>query len=1243
MPARHIQKNKIAARAHTVSMILIIIFLVLITVTVALMAAGAADNSPFNIMILPALLAAALCAFIVYAITGNLVRQFVSQPNAMRELERRDQILEAVNRLAGMLLSSLDEGNFESSLREGMEMLGHCMDIDRIYIWKNEMQDGVLHFVQQYEWLTARGRMTMHVPDKASLSYANYPEWYAGFKNGSCINGPLDSMPEHTQMRLKPYGVKSILLIPMFLNDQFWGFVDFNDCHQERTFTDEEVSILRSGSLMMVNAVNRYTQSIKIREGNEMVQVLLDATPLCCNLWNKDIQVILCNEAAVKLYNAQDKQECLDRFFDFSPKCQPDGQLSVDKAVINIKKAFDEGLYVFEWMHQTLDGTPIPSEITLVRTNYGGEYVVAGFTRDMRPYNQMMQGIQQRDAMLQTVNQISAILLQSEVDAFVANLWHCMGMMARIADVDRVYIWKNHYKEGHLCCTQLYEWSEGAEPQQGNEYTVDIIYSETIPDWEEKLPRGHCINGLVRSLSAKEQAQLMPQGIISILVVPVFVQDYFWGFVGFDDCHNERVFSENEETILRSASLLIANAILRNEMTANIRETAARLEAVISNYSGVIWSVDKDNMITLFSGLSLNRLGASSSALEGKPLDAAQQQYPEMNIVKRVKSTLEEGPQDWISEFGDRVYRSHTTQVFDEDGKTSGVVGSIDEITDMIRLQTDLEDALEKAQAASQAKTNFLSNMSHEIRTPMNAIIGMTTIGKYAPDLEKKDYAFDKIEGTSNHLLGIINDILEMSKIEAGKFELSSVRFSVEKLLQRVVNVINFRVDEKHQNFSVHIDRNIPPLLSGDDQRLAQVITNLLSNAVKFTPDEGSIHLGAYLEKYENGQYTLKIEVKDDGIGISVEQQERLFTSFEQAENSTSRKFGGTGLGLAISKHIVELMGGEIWIESELGRGATFSFTVPLRGDGIEAKDMVLPGVHWGNVRMLAVDDDPETLQWFADIAAQFKVVCDTAASGEQAMQKIAAGKPYNIFFIDWKMPGMNGIELSKKIKSLGTGNSVIIMISALEWNEIEEEAKAAGVNGFLPKPLFSSSVADCVNEYIGARGEDSAEKENDEESYAETFAGFRILLAEDVEINREIVLTMLEPSGVQIDCAENGFDAVKMFSDSPENYDLIFMDMQMPGVDGLEATRRIRKIEAEIKKKKAAESVKGSLGKSFTEGETRSYNGNLRTQIPIIAMTANVFKEDVEKCLQAGMNDHIGKPLDFGEVMQKLRHYLKS
>jgi len=399
-------------------------------------------------------------------------------------------------------------------------------------------------------------------------------------------------------------------------------------------------------------------------------------------------------------------------------------------------------------------------------------------------------------------------------------------------------------------------------------------------------------------------------------------------------------------------------------------------------------------------------------------------------------------------------------------------------------MERDLEMAFAEATAASKAKSDFLANMSHEIRTPMNAIIGMVHIGKSSEEPLKKDYSFNRIEDASQLLLGIINDVLDMSKIEAGKFELTHKSFNIEDTIQKVVNVVKFRADEKNHTLTVQTDERIPPNLYGDEQRLAQVITNLAGNAVKFTPENGSIDITAKVTKDENGICTVQISVTDTGIGINSEQKDKLFDSFHQVENSSTRNFGGTGLGLTISKNIVELMGGEIWVDSKPDEGSVFSFTVEL-------------------------------------------------------------------FYI-------------------------------ADANDYDD---------------FTDPV-DFLSDF--------------EHSSGGSLKGKNILLVEDVDINREIVMSLLEPSGVIIDCATNGAEAVKMFTESPDKYELIFMDLQMPQMDGYEATRMIRTLD-----------------------DPRAL------KIPIIAMTANVFKEDIEKCLKYGMNDHIGKPIDIDEILSLLRQYL--
>jgi signal transduction histidine kinase/ActR/RegA family two-component response regulator len=399
-------------------------------------------------------------------------------------------------------------------------------------------------------------------------------------------------------------------------------------------------------------------------------------------------------------------------------------------------------------------------------------------------------------------------------------------------------------------------------------------------------------------------------------------------------------------------------------------------------------------------------------------------------------------------------------------------IAKLEEAGEQIRI------ALIKAQEASRAKSDFLSTMSHEMRTPMNAIIGMTHIGKKGDSIEEKNNALNKITNASSHLLGVINDVLDMAKIEANKLEFAPVKFNFEKMLQRVMTVINFRIDEKLQQLSINIDKNIPVCLVGDDHRLAQVITNLLSNAVKFTPEGGEIQLDASLS-YETDEYCeLRIEVTDNGIGVAPEHHDKLFGMFEQAESGISREYGGTGLGLVISKNIIELMGGKIWVESELGKGTRFTFTIK-------------------------------------------------AQRGET--------------------------------ESAGEGK-----------------------------------------------------KENHEESiqHVNDFSGKKLLIAEDIEINREILIALLEDSGITIDCAENGQIALDKLEAAPDKYDMVLMDVQMPKMDGLEATKRIR-----------AMSIK----------------------LPIVAMTANVFKEDVETCIAAGMDDHLGKPIDTDKLFDTLRKYLRG
>ena len=527
-----------------------------------------------------------------------------------------------------------------------------------------------------------------------------------------------------------------------------------------------------------------------------------------------------------------------------------------------------------------------------------------------------------------------------------------------------------------------------------------------------------------------------------------------------------------------------------------------------------------------------------------------------------------------------------------------------------IRKNNALKEEIIKVQQANEAKSNFLSVMSHEMRTPLNAIIGMTAIGKDAQDAVRKDYALKKIEDASASLLGIINDVLDMAKIEANKLELSPIEYNIERMLRNVISVVKFRMVEKQQKFNIHFDFKVPYFIVGDDQRLSQILTNLLSNASKFTPENGNIQLNITLDNKEDGGCQLRFEVIDDGIGISHSQQEKLFQAFSQAENGTSRTFGGTGLGLALSKRIVDLMDGSIWVESELGKGAKFIFTVKTACGKQHLSSLLSPGIQYENIKILVVDDDTFMLEYFSTIFNQIGIRCDVVSGSSEALRMIDENGDYDIYFIDWLMIGMEGSELTKRIKERKFENESVVTMLSGDLTLSKGDAFKAGVDKFIMKPLFALTIIERINECLEvktARQEETLTKVTSGQ-----FCGKKLLLAEDIEINREIIISLLDELGLIIDEAENGQEAFEKVKADPERYDLVFMDLQMPKMDGLDATRQIRSLPDE----------------------------HIKT-LPIIALTANVFKEDVEKCLKAGMNGHIGKPVNMDEILEILKKYL--
>jgi signal transduction histidine kinase/CheY-like chemotaxis protein len=573
-----------------------------------------------------------------------------------------------------------------------------------------------------------------------------------------------------------------------------------------------------------------------------------------------------------------------------------------------------------------------------------------------------MKEVLKQDTLLKAVNIAAALLMSCRSEDFEETMRESMKIVTRSVDADRMFVRKNEERDGLMYTVPVYRWPAG-ETGCGvdDELMNDVAYDETIPSWWNSLKAGITINRHVSDLPDIEREYMTRFGIKSILMIPVFIDNEFWGFLSIDDCRRKRLFNDTEKGILNSAGLLIVSSILRNDSTEN--------------------------------------------------------------LIK----------------------------------------------------------AREEATSSAKSKSRFLANMSHEMRTPLNAVIGMATIAKNSSgDLKRVMDCIDKIDRASHHLLSLINNVLDMSKIDAKKFSLERRRYSMREMLDDIYNINIGKAEDKSVNLVFEIAPGAPDIVMGDRLRLSQVISNLLSNSVKFTPAAGTVRLSVKPVDSDAKSPAIEIAVEDNGIGIDGKALKTLFKPFEQADVSISRKYGGTGLGLAISRNIVKQMGGQLRVTSELGRGSRFYFVIP--------------------------------------------------------------------------------VEL-----------------------------------GVIP--------------------EDEKTDKTDELSAADfDFSGKRILIAEDIEINKVIVSALLEDTGVDVDFAENGREVYEMFTASPDRYDMIYMDMQMPEIDGCEATVKIRE-----------SGVRGA-------GE-----------IPIVAMTANAFAEDVERCLGAGMNDHISKPIDQSVLLKKTAIYTRK
>ncbi|BDF68171.1 hypothetical protein CE91St43_21430 [Oscillospiraceae bacterium] len=666
--------------------------------------------------------------------------------------------------------------------------------------------------------------------------------------------------------------------------------------------------------------------------------------------------------------------------------------------------------------------------------------------------------------------------------------------------------------------------------------------------------------------------------LMGLMVVVLLVSQYV--------LHRQRKELADRSRLFDNLSLSIDDAfIIRDAETGVINYRGLNLERILGIHMADVES--------LYRGLREEDARAFREEL-GNP------RFPSL-VEKLVEYTKPNHEKRWMLI---RVYRV-------EDLNTPQLITVFSDRTEEVRSRQVLQEAMLAAEHANTAKSEFLSRMSHEIRTPLNAIIGMTTIAAASVgDPARVEDCLSKITFSSKHLLMLINDVLDMSKIESSKMVLMDEPFDIFEIVNGYVSTVYAQAREKGVEFTETMEGfGEDTVFIGDSLRLNQILLNLGSNAVKFTPPGGHIHLAVSRHKSGSETDVLRFILSDTGIGMTREAVERIFRPFEQADASIAKRFGGTGLGMSITRNLVALMGGQIQVESAPGEGTTCIVDLPFqKGEGSAVPE---PDFERQGLRALVVDDEQPVCEQTTLLLKKIKIAAEWRLSGAEAVERVKeihrSGRDIDLCLIDWKMPDMDGIEVTRRIRREVGSDVPIVMISAYDISEVEEEARAAGVNGFLPKPLYRSSVYAAVKTALEHRGRPFAA--GDGKPAGKPLEGFRLLVAEDNALNQEIAATLLRMNGARVDCVEDGRQALEAFlASKPGDYAAILMDVQMPVMDGHEAARRIR-----------------------SSGHPQA------SAIPIIATTANAFSDDISAALAAGMNAHVGKPLDVVQLCKTL------
>jgi PAS domain S-box-containing protein len=837
------------------------------------------------------------------------------------------------------------------------------------------------------------------------------------------------------------------------------------------------------------------------------------------------------------------------------------------------------------------------------------------------------EALSRRDAILEAVGFAADRFL--ELSSWEEPTQDVLEHLGKGTGVSRVYVFQNFRDEkGRLKARQRYEWAAyGVKHEIDDPELQHFCYRDLgFERWEKNLSRKKAIYGNVVDFPDSEREFLESHDIRSIVIAPILVGDHWWGFIGFDECTVEREWSISEIEALTAAANTLGAAIGRKEAEEALRESEERYRTLIENQGEGVSIVDLDENFVFANPAAEEIFGVQKGGLLGRNLrefvDPDQVEILGNQTEFRRKGQNSTYSVDIVRPDGDRRTLIITgTSRFSPEGNVVGTLGIFRDITDLMRAEEELLRAKEQAEAANRAKSEFLANISHEIRTPMNGIIGMTDLAMETNLTREQREYLEIVKTSADSLLGLINDILDFSKMEAGHLTLEQIEFDLRHVVEDAVSTLALKAHESGLELLCNVKPDVPGVLIGDPVRLRQILVNLVGNAVKFTR-EGEILTTCEVKERDDRSVLLHLSVRDTGIGIPRDRLDSIFDSFSQVDGSTTRKYGGTGLGLAISRQLCSMMEGEIWVESEMGTGSTFHFTAQFETQRADASAFRIDRrIREQGLSVLIVDGNRTSRTLLRETLESWGLSCREAECQDEAARMLrdaaSTDGPYRIVLVDSGVsdPGSAEIEWLDAVgETLGDRAPAILHLLHVGETAYTQAKCDLKRPDYVLKPIRESELFEAVRCAIGEDSFDGSgsEVKPEEEGISpveETPSGpgLRILLAEDNAVNQKLVTRLLEKRGHTVLLAENGRQAVEILDRQP--VDLVFMDVQMPVMDGIEATRLIR----------------------AREGDTGEH-------VPIIAMTAYAMKRDREKCLKAGMDGHISKPIDAKEIEEVLR-----